>query len=389
MEEQSSSSAAAVTDSKAGLVLSSVAEVVERVLSFVPTRSLLRSAGVCRLWRNCARRVLRTQQRMTWLAVAGDSRQDGHALLHVLDKELENVYLLPQTVVLMMDNENFSSPECCNQKKARRSSSSEEVNVTEMLQRVFPKSCVTVGITTPGIVLTPQSPASATPQEYEEGQAGFALLFPNIDRVQITHFHFCKHTLTTEAMEQAGLVGNSALRVVLLFCYKTYKSGASQFMNKLLKPFSHTNVLIAGGHVDSAFSPHRDCCSPSAYGVVGVALSGARVQGASVLLEQEVSSAAASEAVMQRLKAARVPECNTIGLMFACVGRGHRYYNNEHGVESAAFRKVFPSVPLFGFFGNGEIGCDRIVKDSFTLSHTHTDELQHGYTTVMALVHLG
>lgn len=128
-------------------------------------------------------------------------------------------------------------------------------------------------------------------------------------------------------------------------------------------------------------------CSLGAYGVVGLALSGPRVQGASVLLDQDISNPKEAEDTIRRLKAAKIPERNTMGFMFACVGRGRNYYNNQSNVESAAFHKVFPSIPLFGLFGNGEIGCDRIVKDDYTLCDKNG--LQHEYTTVMTLVHFG
>lgn len=130
-------------------------------------------------------------------------------------------------------------------------------------------------------------------------------------------------------------------------------------------------------------------CGKGAYGVVGLALSGHKVQGASVLLDQDITSPKAAEAAIRRLKAAKVPERNTLGFMFACVGRGHNYYNNQRNVEADAFRKVFPNTPLFGLFGNGEIGCDRIIKDDYTLCDADSDSLQHEYTTVMTLVHLG
>lgn len=130
-------------------------------------------------------------------------------------------------------------------------------------------------------------------------------------------------------------------------------------------------------------------CSQGAYGMVGLALSGPKVQGASVLLDQDISTPKAAEETIRRLKAAKISERNTLGFMFACVGRGQNYYNNQTNVEVDAFHKVFPNTPLFGLFGNGEIGCDRIVKDDYTLCDTEIDSLQHEYTTVMTLVHLG
>lgn len=116
-------------------------------------------------------------------------------------------------------------------------------------------------------------------------------------------------------------------------------------------------------------------------------MSGSKIQGASVLLEQDVNSEKTAEAAVQRLKSANIPQHNTLGFMFACVGRGRHHYNSKNNVEADAFRKIFPNIPLFGFFGNGEIGCDKIVTEDYTL--TDAENLQHGYSTVMALVHLG
>ncbi|XP_067105114.1 F-box only protein 22 [Osmerus mordax] len=378
----------ALHESKAEYVLSNVAEVVERILTFVPTKSLLRIESVCRLWRNCARRVLRTQQKLTWISASGPSNPEGHALCHSLADEVENVFLLPKTVLVMVDSETFNGQYCCfKQKKARKSHPIPDT--VEDLSRLFPTGCDVMGIATPGVVLTPSGSHSGPPQEHQEGEAGYAIMFPSMDGVNIRPFHFCKQTISQTALEEAGLVDNPDLRVVLLFGYEAYKSGAARFLNQVLEPLAKSKALIAGGHVENVFAPTRGCCNQGSYGVVGLALSGPKIQGASVLLEQDVSSPKAAEATIQRLKAANLPERNTLGFMFACVGRGHNYYNNQRNVEADTFRKVFPNIPLFGFFGNGEIGCDRIVKEDYTLCDTDTDSLQHGYTTVMTLVHLG
>ncbi|XP_029904370.1 F-box only protein 22 [Myripristis murdjan] len=375
-------------DSKAEYILSNVAEVVERILTFIPTKSLLRIASVCRLWRNCARRVLRTQQKLTWVSACGPSDSEVHALCTSLAEEVEKVFLLPKTVLAMVDSDTFNGHAFCyRQNKARKSRHSPDT--VEELNLLFPKGCDIMGIATPGIVLTPSGSYSSPPEEHQEGEAGYAIMFPSMEGVHIKPFHFCKKTISPSALVEAGLVDNPELRVVLMFVYEAYKSGAARFLNQVLEPLAKSKALIAGGLVESVFSPPRQCCGQGAYGVVGLALSGPKVQGASVLLEQDISSPKAAEATIRRLKAAKIPERNTLGFMFACVGRGHNYYNNQSNVEADAFRKVFPNIPLFGLFGNGEIGCDRIVKDDYTLCDTETDSLQHEYTTVMTLVHLG
>ncbi|XP_034417285.1 F-box only protein 22 [Cyclopterus lumpus] len=375
-------------DSKGAYVLSNVAEVVERILTFVPTKSLLRIASVCRLWRNCARRVLRTHQQLTWVSACGPSNTEAHVLCSILAEEVEKVFLVPKTVLALVDYEGFTGRAYCyRQNKAKKNRHSPDT--VEELNLLFPKGCDIMGITTPGVVLTPSGSCSSLPQEYQEGEAGFAIMLPSIEGVHIKPFHFCKKSISPTALKDAGLVDNPELRVVLIFVYEAYKTGGSQFLSQILEPLAKSKALIAGGLVESVFSPPRQCCSQGAYGVVGLALSGPKVQGASVLLNQEVSNPKAAEATIQRLKAAKIPERNTLGFMFACVGRGQNYYHNQANVEAEAFHKVFPNTPLFGLFGNGEIGCDRIVKDDYTLCDTDTDSLQHEYTTVMTLVHLG
>ncbi|XP_066503753.1 F-box only protein 22 [Hoplias malabaricus] len=389
MAEDSASSSVCL-ESKAGYVLSNVAEVVERVLSFVPTKALLRISRVSRLWRNCACRVLKTQQNMSWISAFGTSQYDAHILLETLEERLENIYLLPQTALIMIDSDISTGNNCSfRHKKARKCQEGEEEDARAKLRCLFPKFCDILCITAPGIVLTPGNMACNPPQEITSGGSGFSLLFPAIEGVHIRPFHFCKKSFSQTSLEEAGLVNNPDLKVVLIFGYDSYKSGAARFLNQLLEPLGRSNVLIAGGHVEKAFAQQKDCCTPGSFGVVGLALSGSRIQGASVLLDQDVTSAKEAEVTIRRLKAANIPEKNTIGFMFACVARGHNLYNNQCNVEPDTFRKVFPNVPLFGFFGNGEIGCDRIVKENYTLSETDANGLQHGYTTVMSLVHLG
>ncbi|XP_058484959.1 F-box only protein 22 [Solea solea] len=374
--------------SKATYVLSNVAEVVERILTFLPTKSLLRIASVCRLWRNCARRVLRTPQHLTWVSACGPSNSDVHALCSILTEEVEKVFLLPKMVLVMVDCEAFTGQAYCyRQSKAKKSRHSPDT--VEELKLLFPRGCDIMGVATPGIVLTPSGSYSSPPQEYQEGEAGFAIMFPSMEGVHIKPFHFCKKSMSPSALKEAGLVDNPELRVVLLFFYEAYKPGGARFLNQMLELLGKSKALVAGGLVESVLSSPRHCCSQGSYGVVGLALSGPKVQGASVLLDQDVSNPKAAEATVRRLKAAKLPERNTLGFMFACVGRGQNFYNNQTNVEADAFHKVFPNTPLFGLFGNGELGCDRIIKDDYTLCDADTDSLQHEYTTVMTLVHLG
>ncbi|KAM7103889.1 F-box only protein 22 isoform 1-T1 [Ciconia maguari] len=392
---------------KGAFVLGNLAEVVERVLGFLPTKALLRAACVCRLWRECARRILRARQRVAWVSALEPGPGESHALVRVLARELERspaaspvllqkVHVLPQTVLYIADAETFSGHEECHEQKKARKRNSKETAIA--LEKLLPKRCQVLGLVTPGIVVTPMGSSSNQPQEIEEGEAGFALLFPKIDGVKIHTFHFSKdlknRVFDESKFAEAGLKNNPDLRVVLLFGYNSWKSGATRFLHQIVNPLNEKSIILAGGQVESftsLTSENNNAQPGDACGVVGLAFSGPQIQSATVLLDQDVADERTAEAAMQRLKAANIPEHNTIGFMFACVGRGYRHYKTKRNMEADAFRKFFPNVPLFGFFGHGEIGCDRIVTGNFVLRECNDikDDLLHGYTTVMTLIHLG
>uniref|UniRef100_A0A0K8RV05 F-box only protein 22 n=1 Tax=Crotalus horridus TaxID=35024 RepID=A0A0K8RV05_CROHD len=385
-------------DPKGGYVLSSLAEVVERILGFLPTKALLRAACVCQLWRECSRRILRTQQSITWVSALEPGPSNTHVLVHVLAEDIEKVQVLPQTVLyIIADAETFSeNREFCvyGLKKARRRYSKE---IAAALENLLPTRCQVLGLVTPGVVVTPQGSGSHRPLEVEEGEAGFALLFPKIDGVKIQTFHFFKdpkkQTINEEEFAEAGLKNNPDLRAVLLFGYNTWKSGSTRFLRQIVNRLNEKSIILAGGYVESITSLTSENHNQPAElcGVVGLAFSGPQIRCASVLLDQDVTDEKSAEAAMQRLKAAHLPEHHSLAFMFACVGRGCRFYKSKPNLEADAFRKYFPNVPLFGFFGHGEIGCDRIVTGNFVLRECNEakDDLLHGYTTVVTLLHLG
>lgn len=53
-------------------------------------------------------------------------------------------------------------------------------------------------------VVTPSGSCSNPPKEYQEGEAGFAIMFPSMDGVHIKPFHFCKKSISPTALKEAG-----------------------------------------------------------------------------------------------------------------------------------------------------------------------------------------
>ncbi|XP_078285856.1 F-box only protein 22 [Rhinoraja longicauda] len=389
-----------------GSVLSTVAEVVEQIFFCLPTKSLQRSASVCRLWSDCARRVLRRHRRLSWITTKGhtyvDEEHGQHFLVKKMMEELEEVFVLPEIVLYMAGTDTFCVQSSSRRRKGRRGESamkSKDAEVATRFEKLLPVDCKLLGVSCPGIVYTPMGDGKQRPLEMEDGIAGFALLLPKIEGVTVKCFHLSNKDLKNNTLDQrklqaAGLHDNPDLRTVLLFGYNTYKPPAADFIQQLTKPINVRNTIVVGGLVDRVFSPSSESIDARhMYGTVGLSFSGKQIQAASILLDEDMVSPENVEAAMKRLKAANIPEHNTVGFMFACIGRGQNYYSMMENVEADAFRKQFPNTPLFGFFGNGEIGCDRIVTENFSLRECSCsleyDELIHGYTTVMVLLHLG
>jgi len=138
---------------------------------------------------------------------------------------------------------------------------------------------------------------------------------------------------------------------------------------------------------------------------LGVAFCGDNVRATSVLLHADVCEPADIEKCLLRLGTSGAPvPGKSVGLMFACTGRGYHFYDGTVGVESGIFKRLYPRVPLLGFFGNGEIGYDFPVESDGGSSMDGTSpvgagdgigegdaampQIYHSFTTVFVLLTL-
>jgi small ligand-binding sensory domain FIST len=118
---------------------------------------------------------------------------------------------------------------------------------------------------------------------------------------------------------------------------------------------------------------------------LGIAFCGERVSVTSVVLQENIYEPAQVKKCLQGLHNPVFPRpTNTSSLcfMFACMGRGQAFYDGQENVESKAFSELYPGVPLFGFFGGGEIGYD------FPQSWTTLPKFRHSYTSIFVMVSL-
>lgn len=109
-----------------------------------------------------------------------------------------------------------------------------------------------------------------------------------------------------------------------------------------------------------------------------MAICGENAKVASVIINYDVHTEKGVEEAMSHLKSFDLPLKRAFGFMYAGIGRGIHVYDREN-VESEVFRRTFPNIPLFGFFGYGQIGCEYPTRDMCcqTSSGTSTNR-SHG-----------
>jgi F-box protein 22 len=82
------------------------------------------------------------------------------------------------------------------------------------------------------------------------------------------------------------------------------------------------------------------------------------------------------------------PDALSVGIMCSCLGRGAAFHYKHWNVESDAFRAQFPATPLFGFFGDGEIGMDTCPPPGKLDPNRQPDDpqLQHYYSSAFMII---
>uniref|UniRef100_A0A8C4WUS8 F-box protein 22 n=1 Tax=Eptatretus burgeri TaxID=7764 RepID=A0A8C4WUS8_EPTBU len=382
-------------------VMSYMTEIVEGVLSYLSAKQLLSAACVCHLWRAASMRILHSRQVVEWVSAIADqgmesvnwSASDDLALTRVLAQRLQTVQAVPRFVFYVADSEHCFQPPRSHDRQARKKARLEfACMMATRIETLLPGDCHAVGLAAPGVIVTPEDDPKCRPLELEKEEGGFALLFPEMEGVRVKSFTFSRDFLiTTEKLQQMGLLGEPELRAVLLFGFGSAISGAGSLRawrkcSQLASFLDRPGVILAGGQVDQLLSPSK------LFGEAGglcISISGPAVRAASLLLDSDVSS---FEQAKSQLRGTALEPTPTLALMFSCVGRGQTYYNRLFNVEADAFHSVYPKTPLFGFFGNGEFGRSRDVwnlQDTLSSKDGSSQKLSHSFTTAFVFLHFG
>ncbi len=361
------------------------------VFRYLPAKSLLSAACVCKSWRDAAAVTRRSRRRVkpaqfVWRGKRKPRKSYENCQLFESENHLDlkasfrrflgDIYMEPAYVVAMLSSDEVEG--CVQEPSTLKRCFAVDINYLDPL---LPKDCHTVSIIARGIV------GHCKDGQYEtENLSGshspvvVMLIFPDRDDVHFMPFTATpgvieKYVRTAKGSEVPNVAVKSA-RINEQFQFEDVKAAVVLGLDsspedcillEQLNDVCNGQVAIAGGLGSFVQCSGDGTSLLTAFkhksGHKGLLFSGKGVRAASVLLDPHVKSEKQVEETLTKLKKANLSENNSCAMMFACCGRGKHHYNGKKDVESRAFKKLFPTTPLIGVFGYGEIGATYISND--------------------------
>ncbi|XP_067665689.1 F-box only protein 22-like [Haliotis asinina] len=395
--------------------------ILKIVFSCIPMKTLQKCARVCRLWAQEVENIKKTRSGMAWHYFKCAESEQGsglESLIKEIEAFIENLYIEPQVSFIIcstnLHEEKIEHQRNRSTRHARHcaAKNKENLNINSFLEKLLPPKSRVTAITADGIIGT-SSDMNVT-EEMESKRCLSLILFSQFSNIRIQPLYYDQYegnrianywssrTVTDSTDEK---LSNEQVKSIIFLSDEAFCPQEIGF--SLYKMYMCP--MIAGGFVDNIVCPSswltdnsRDspflCC---------VAFCG-RVQVASVVIKDDINTIEEVDKIMKKLKDNKLPEKNSIGFMFACVGRGENHYG-EINVESTVFRKYFPNTPLVGFFGNGEVGFEyphvkpadvqdcsamdedgtsnhKFVQEQSSYIASHPPKMYHAYTTIMSLI---
>lgn len=376
---------------RTAFILTESHEFITNLLSYLPAKSLCHCARVCKTWNRIAVRLLKSRREMSWSCVNAlevsnsllpncDAQAHPMATFEVdMEECLKSIWSIPSHALVFTEFLTWKESARYNGSRSKASSQGLRT-ITEIMRSKLPEDCSLLTLHTPG---TMGMKRNLKLLKESESEGGISCLFlPEMENVRIHQFSSVSGHHHDLIMEVCGGGNPSDVKCILLFggSSRFYCQKAAEDLQKAFHEEVGRTPVIAGALVQAV--------EPS--GVGGLVFSGTNVDAASVLLSESVQTRDEVKKQLASLKSLNLEGGGrrTVGFMFACIGRGLDHYCEEN-VESEVFRQCFPNTPLFGLFGNGEIGCENLslMRDCGTESKGHhLPEVVHGYTTSVVLL---
>lgn len=348
------------------------AETIENILKFMPARSLANAALVCHLWKDVAQRVLKRRKRWNCRLFQCKDDHDIEEAKCVVQNQvfefLENVDSVPSAMIvattsgLLRDKKDIQS-------------------FLKKTQVKLPVNCPIVGCSGGGIIgeISKDCPEEVV-GTHCKGMS--VLIVPKVDGVNVHSFNFSKHEISKNKRNKQswknsfGSLVKQDIKFVFLMGQSDSQQGICKVVVAVKKVFGEHVVVIGG--VAQPFTMSNGRVKSS--GVVGLAIGG------NVHANSTVHHGCTQQSLTGSFKllVKDEPPERSAAFMVSCIGRGESYYGTKN-VESSEFKKIFPGVELFGFFGDGEIGISMPAKAEPTKEGPFSNFL-HSYSTVFSVL---
>lgn len=417
-----------------GYVVSTSADLSERILGYMNSRELEICARVCTLWMSTARRLknkrhgfvhcFETLRRKRKASCQGECSKD---LLEKTPKTFlqslsdswseprqalvfgtPSMYRVLTSVKLRNDMRNKGEGRGRRRRGPAMCVGALLGAASDRLALHLPRGCSLMLGAAEGVVGMDADGSL----EVERGEAASGLLLPTLlpDGVRARPFVVTRSQLrcnddpsdwyaTDYFKSIVGLpVGDEALDVkcILWFTVADYTLDEEdeqlfEMINDFVASCGASRFALGGAVLDHLGIVNRPGGTDELCVCGGYCFSGDAVRAASTILGPSVRGEQSVEEELTKFKQAcdfdNWDKANSIGFMFACVARGIKQHG-KHNVEADAFSRVFPGVPLMGAFGNGEIGVEYVPNKKPPETILNQPCL-HGYTTVFVLLSLG
>ncbi|XP_045156549.2 F-box only protein 22-like [Mercenaria mercenaria] len=364
--------------------LTNTMHLTENILKYLNAMELNRCSRVCAFWAKIVKKLKSKRKTRSWTCFslsAGD--EDFTSITQGTQQFLQEQYTEPDVVFMICESdlllEKITIPALTRSGRACRGTQSYQ----DFVRSLLPQSCSLFGIESGGVVGTTTNCRQSIEAENDSRGVSF-LCLPKYDGVDIKISDDISENDSDAKLQQyinsLSEPGNPDFKVILnlIADFQTPRKYGFDLMKAV------PGALVAGAYVEGVFT--RNCDS---YPLIQLAaIGGDRVQIASAIINETIDDAAGAEECIKKLKSHSLPEENSFAFMFACLGRGEGLYD-EPNVESSIFRRYFPSTPLIGLFGNGEIGFELVNKGSYAQNdekQKSSKTLYHSYTTVLVLV---
>ncbi|KAK3584712.1 hypothetical protein CHS0354_036489 [Potamilus streckersoni] len=364
-------------------VLTCIHTVINNVLNCMTAQELNICARVCKCWWSAVHVIKEKRQQrnlIKWLSVEVGDEKDNPTLINQIQDFFKYELVTLKVKVPARSQSN----------RPKRATKFEKLEFKDFVQSLLPNTCKFIGIATEGVIGTSSNLEKI--QEVEGEKFMSLLCIPRIKGVDIL-------TKSADITENDNITTfipkEKTVKTILFFCDDPR---CPQKIGNTLRD-NYEGAIIAGGYIDCHISPDLPCGdrndseSRPIY-VSCVAFCGENLHCASIVLEHSTHTPQEIEEKILKLKGCGLPEEKSFAFMFACVARGKAFHQKEN-VESSIFQKHFPKTPLFGFFGNGEIGFTHLtdarnanlrLKMEEGQSKKRLPKLHHSYSSVFCLV---